>query len=187
MISIRFIDRFPIRIINKTGWNSLILVLQSNSHQQSIRKKRVGRFLGFHIKNQPNQIDFHKIDRRRQQIIDTPLQINLITGIENPIIGTIYPILSSKMRVIGVSQILKVDRQRPLRSNGYQKLTSHMETIRTTTSKSSKNPTLWTISKCKTLMKNSWECRWNTRTFSSSWTSYQSMARRLRSSTDVGI
>ena len=102
----------------------------------------MGRFLGFHIKNQPNQIGFHKIDRRRQQIIDTPLQINLITGIENPIIGTIYPILSSKTRVIGVSLTLRVDRQRPPRFNGYQKPTSHMETIQTTTSIGSKNPTL---------------------------------------------
>lgn len=180
MISIRFINRFLIRIINKTGWNSLILDLQNNSHQQSIKKKRVGRFLGFHIKNHPNQLELLKIDRKRQQMIDLPLQINLIIGIENPIIGTIYQILSSKTRAIGVSLTLIVDRQRPLRSNGYRKLTSHMETIRITTSKSSKNPTLWTIIKCKTLMKNSWECRWNTRTFSSSWTSYQSMARRSR-------
>ena len=102
----------------------------------------MGRFLGFHIKNHPNQLELLKIDRKRPQMIDLPLQINLIIGIENPIIGTIYQILSSKTRAIGVSLTLIVDRQRPLRSNGYRKLTSHMETIRITTSKSSKNPTL---------------------------------------------
>ena len=141
MISIRFINRSPIKAKNKTGCNSLILVLRSNSHQQSIRKKMVPRSPGFHIKSHLNQLGLHKIDKKRHQIIDMPLQIYLITGIENLIIGTIYPILSSKTRVTEVSLILKVDRQRPHRSNGYQKLTSHMGTIRTITSISRKNLT----------------------------------------------
>ena len=70
----------------------------------------MGKFLGFHIKSHPNQQEFHKKDRRRQQIIDMPSQINLITEIENPIIGTIYPTLSFKTRVIGASLALRVDR-----------------------------------------------------------------------------
>ena len=110
MISIRFINRSPIKAKNKTGCNSLILVLRSNSHQQSIRKKMVPRSPGFHIKSQLNQLRLHKIDKKRHQIIDMPLQIYLITGIENLIIGTIYPILSSKTKVIGVNQTLRVDK-----------------------------------------------------------------------------